>query len=166
MGHPVGVTDPATSGTTTTTYNQQGFPATVTDLRGFTTTYTYDQAGSVTSITRFDNGDGGSGSNVTETIAYGADEVPTSITDFNGHTTTYTLDSHGNVLTETDPGGTQEEHWTYNSAGQVLTFEDGNAHTTTYTYDSDGRQGTSPTLTVTPPPDVQFRRQRGNRDRR
>ena len=142
LSHPAGVTDPASGGTTTTTYTQQGFPATVTDLRGFTTTYTYDSAGSVTSITRFDDGDGGSGSNVTETIAYGVDEVPTSVTDFNGNTTTYTLDSDGNVLTETDPGGTQEEEWTYNSAGQVLTYTDGNDHVTTYTYDSDGRLST------------------------
>ena len=142
MSHVVGVSDPATGGTTTTTYNRDGFPATVTDLNGNTTTYTYNQAGSVTSITQFDNGDGGSGSNVTETIAYGVDQVPTSVTDFDGNTTTYTLDSHGNVLTETDPGGTQEEQWTYNSAGQVLTFTDGNDHVTTYTYDSYGRLST------------------------
>ena len=43
----------------------------MTDLNGNTTTYTANQEGSVTSITQFDNGDGGSGSNVTETIAYG-----------------------------------------------------------------------------------------------
>ena len=63
--------------------------------------------------------------------------VPTSITDFNGNTTTFTLDSHGNVSQEDQPGGSTQE-WTYNSAGQALTYTDGNG-TTSYTYDSYGR---------------------------
>jgi YD repeat-containing protein len=51
--------------------------------------------------------------------------VPTSITDFNGNTTTFVLDSHGNILEEEQPGGVDQE-WTYNSAGQMLTYTDGN----------------------------------------
>jgi RHS repeat-associated protein len=135
-GHPTAIGDPATGLSTGFIYNDQGFPTAVTDLRGNTVTYTYDSAGSVASITRIDDG---SGSDVTETIGYGVDEVPTSITDFNGKTTAFTLDSHGNVLTEQDPVSGHQETWTYNSAGQVLTFTDGNNHTTTYAYDSDGR---------------------------
>ena len=140
MSHPTGEAD-ATGASTSTTYSRQGFPATETDAMGRTTTYTYDNEGDVTSITQFDNGAGGSGSNETETITYGVDEVPTSITDFNGQTTTYTLDSHGNILTMTDPDG-YTTTYTYNSAGQVLTDTDPNGGTTTYTYDDYGRLDT------------------------
>ena len=64
--------------------------------------------------------------------------MPTSITDFDGNTTTFVLDSHGNVLEEEQPGGVDQE-WTYNSAGQVLTYTDADGATTTYTYDDLGR---------------------------
>ena len=143
LGEPIAIGDPATGGATSSTVNRQGLPVAMTDEYGFTTTYTYDPLGSITSVTRLagDLGDtyGGGGTPVTETIAYGVDEVPTSITDFNGNTTTYTLDGDGNVLSEVDPVSGHEEEWTYNSAGQVLTATDGNGHTTTNTYDSLGR---------------------------
>ena len=64
--------------------------------------------------------------------------MPTSITDFNGAITTFTLDSHGNLLEEQQPGGVDQE-WTYNSAGQALTYTDANGATTTYVYNSLGR---------------------------
>ena len=97
-------------------------------------TYTYDSIGDVTSITEPFVGKRLASAfrllDVTETITYDEYGVPTSITDFNGNTTTFTLDSHGNVLEEEQPGGVDQE-WTYNSAGQVLTYTDGNGATTT-----------------------------------
>ena len=99
---------------------------------GRTVTYTYDSVGDVTSITEpyvRPIAVTGSSPRRSPTTMYG---VPTSITDFNGNTTTFVLDSHGNVLEEEQPGGVDQE-WTYNSAGQVLTYTDGNgAHHVLY----------------------------------
>jgi YD repeat-containing protein len=143
LSHVVTETDPTYAGTVIT-YDRHEFPATVTtpptaaDPRGMTTTYTYDDNGNVTSITRPDGSNPGGGT-VTETLTYDDPYgIPTTVTDFNGHTTTYTLDPHGNVLRRTDPDGLHEDY-TYNFAGQVLTDTDRNGHRTTYTYDSRGR---------------------------
>ena len=117
MSHPTGEVD-ATGGTTTTTYNSQGFPVdrdrpdgpdrSPTPMTRPATSprspsRTRGPAAARTTAT------------ATETITYDdAYGVPTSITDFNGNTTTFVLDSHGNVLEEEQPGGVDQE-WTYNS---------------------------------------------------
>ena len=60
QSHPIGVTDPATGETASSTvYSAQGFTVTETDKNG-NTIPTRQPGGSVTSITQFDNGDGSS----------------------------------------------------------------------------------------------------------
>jgi YD repeat-containing protein len=126
MSHPTG-DDEANGRSASTTYDSAGFPVSETDALGRPVLYTYNSEGDVTSTTEsgLSSGGGSDVSTATETITYDQFGVPTSITDFNGNTTTFVLDSHGNILEEEQPGGVDQE-WTYNSAGQMLTYTDGN----------------------------------------
>ncbi len=86
-----------------------------------TTSYTYDSAGDLTSVT-----------------------------DPNGNETTYTYDSSGNRLTATDPDG-RETVWTYDDYHDVLTTTLPGGQVTTTTYNSDhAPTSVSRTLVGTP----------------
>ncbi|WP_410210375.1 RHS repeat-associated core domain-containing protein [Aquirhabdus sp.] len=123
-------------------------------------TYSYDNAGNVTSSTKF-----GITTNYTydltrnletsRTEAVGTPQertittqwdpnlpVPLSITEL-GKTTAYTYDTNGNTLTKTitDTVANTSRTWTYtyNTVGQKLTEKTPAGETTTYAYDSNGR---------------------------
>jgi len=122
----------------TFTYDAHNNPLTVTDPKGNVTSYTYDDADNLTTITL-------NGSQVGN-FTYNAAGEPLTATDANGHTTTYTYDSAGNQASVTDPMG-NETTYTYDALGHVLTVvaprgnvAGGNpaGYTTSYTYDAFG----------------------------
>jgi RHS repeat-associated protein len=96
-------------------------PLNETPAPATTTSYTYDSAGDLTSVT-----------------------------DPDGGTTTYTYDSSGNRLTATDPDG-RETVWTYDDYHDVLTTTLPGGQVTTTTYNSDhAPTSVSRTLVGTP----------------
>ena len=132
MGHPTGETDP-NGGSTTITYNRQGFPATVTDALGRTTSYTYDSDGDVTSITEpyvcpgRRIGRHGRRDDRLQRLLRRA--------DVDHRLQRQHHDLHARLARQRpgrrrSPAASTQE-WTYNSAGQVLTYTDGNGKTTT-----------------------------------
>ncbi|WP_308190751.1 FG-GAP-like repeat-containing protein [Streptomyces sp. HPF1205] len=123
---------------TTFTYDAAGHVLTRTDPRGnvsgadpaaYTTTYTYDPRGLLSSVT----------DPLGHVTGYGYNDAGqlTTVTDAAGHTTTYTYDPAGNVKTTTDPAGKVTTD-TYDSAGNLASVTDPLGNTTTYTYDKNG----------------------------
>jgi len=103
---------------------------TCSDTPGRQTSYTHDEWGRLTSVTRL----AGTADAVTTTLSY----EPTfhqlsSVTDPLGHTARFTYDAQGNLVVATDPMG-QDTVLTYNPAGQPLTVTDPLDHTTQYRY--------------------------------
>lgn len=91
----------------------------------------------------------GAGGSTNTVFAFDSDLNIKSKTDALGRTTTSKFDSNRNKLEETDSFGTQK--WTYNSFGQVLTYQDrvdsaaqpAPVYTLVNTYDSAGNLRTS-----------------------
>lgn len=129
------VTDTATnaSQTWTWTYNGYGQVLTVKGPRSdvnATTTYAYDTAGNLTSITNAAN-------MVTSFGRYNAMGYPGTITDPNGLVTTLTYDTRNRLKTQAV--GSLLTTYGYDSAGQLtsVTLPDGNV--VTYVYDAAHR---------------------------
>jgi RHS repeat-associated protein len=104
---------------------------TCSDTPGRQTSYTHDDWGELTSVTRL----AGTANAVTTTLSYD----PTfhqlaSVTDPLGHTSRFTYDTEGNLTVATDPMG-RTTVLTYNAAGQPLTVTDPLDHTTQYRYE-------------------------------
>lgn len=147
-GNLLTATAPASLGSVqkTFTYDAQNNVQTVTDARNKQTTYGYDTAGNLTSVTL--DGQPVAGA------AYNAQGQMQTSTDGNGKTTTYSYDGNGNVASVTAPdpdaaGPIEASKTTYNydGMGNVLTRVDplGNCsgctaanYRTTYTYDAEG----------------------------
>ena len=117
----------------TVTYERQAgtnLPLAIIDALGRRTSFTYDPAGMVTSITRL----AGTPNAVTETFTYEPtfNQLATH-TDPLTHTTTFDYDTIGNITTITDPL-TRTTTLTYNGQGRPLTITTA-AGTTEFTYD-------------------------------
>jgi RHS repeat-associated protein len=133
-GRQVAKTDGA--GTTCTSWSSEGRKTAVTDANNHTTSYTYDPAGAVRTVTAADT--------TVTTTAYDESGAVTARTDGNNHTTTYGHDAEGNRTTVTDPLG----HTTttaYDELGRRTSVTDPLNHTTTYAYDNEGRLTTTTT---------------------
>jgi RHS repeat-associated protein/uncharacterized repeat protein (TIGR01451 family) len=106
----------------------------VTSSGPLVTTYTYDAAGNLLTVTQPD------GSALTN--SYDAAHRLIGVTDLLRQTTTYTLDGLGNrtLTTVSDASGTQQRKHseTFDAFGRVLTDVGGAGQTTTYAYDSNG----------------------------
>ena len=109
---------------------QNGHVASRTDAMGHSTSYGYNSAGQLTSVTNPDY--------ATTTIGYASGGQVSSVTDADGNTTSYTYNSQGQLLSVTDPLG-HTTSYTYNSNGQVASATDRDGRTETYTYDSSNR---------------------------
>jgi RHS repeat-associated protein len=123
------------------TYDLRNNPLTYVDPRGITTTYTYDTAGRVASVSR----PAPTGNAVTGYV-WNADGTLASTTDPRGAVTSFVYEANGNMLSSTDQLGNKTSY-TYDTAGRVLTVVEprGNVvgataaqFTTTYTYDANG----------------------------
>jgi len=100
------------------------------DAVGRKTTYGYDAAGNVTSITRLAD----TAAAATTQVAYDPTyNQVTSITDPLNHTTTFGYDGRGSVTSITDPLNHQTTV-AYNSAGQPISVTDALQHTTQFFY--------------------------------
>jgi RHS repeat-associated protein len=128
--------DPADYGTTTT-YDGDGRPLTVTTPGGHTTTDTYDGDGDLLTVTD-------PKSNVTHNTYNTADEL-TVVTRPDTSTIHYGYDADGNRTSETDPGG-HVTTYGYDALDRLIsqttpaTTADPSGITTTYTLDGDGNQ--------------------------
>ncbi len=106
----------------------------VTDtVNGDTTTYTYDPAGNIASVTDANNN--------TTAYAYDALDQPTSTTDAAGEFTLQAFDAAGNLVATTDPDG-RTTMMTYDDQNRLSSTKDPLGGITTVTYDQDGRQQT------------------------
>lgn len=124
-------TDPANK-SITYTYGTEAVPLSDTDRNGKQTTYTYDSAGNVTTVT-FPDGK-------IATYTYDAKNRLTMIVDGRygspGKQTDYVYDSTGNQTQRTEAG--LVSIYTYNTAGEMLTYKDPLNNTTTWTVDTLG----------------------------
>src|SRR5260370_39730558 len=92
------------TGTTTFGYDYRGRRTSVTDQNGKTTTYTYDDADRLLTVT-----DAATPGNVT-TYGYDTESNLTSIKDASNNTTSFTYDAFGRVTKTTFPSGYVETY--------------------------------------------------------
>ncbi len=104
----------------------------MTDQNGKTTTYAYDDADRLTSVT-----DAATPGNVT-TYGYDTESNLTSIQDANNHTTSFTNDAFGRVTRTTFPSGYIETYG-YDANNNLTTKTDRKNQLITYTYDQLNR---------------------------
>ncbi|MEU9193191.1 FG-GAP-like repeat-containing protein [Streptomyces hundungensis] len=120
-------------------YDNAGRVTAITDPRGnvanadpnaFTTAYSYDERGLLTSVT----------DPLGHTTAYGYDSAGrlTSAKDPANRTTTYTYDSSGHLTGMTDPAGKAQSR-TYDANGNLSSATDALGNKTTYAYDKANR---------------------------
>ncbi|MCX4745966.1 DUF6531 domain-containing protein [Kitasatospora sp. NBC_01287] len=130
---------------TTFTYDPLGRVATETDPRGnltgaasaaYTTSYSYDAGGLLTSTTD-PLGD-------TTSYTYDADGQLTAVNDAQGATTSYGYDPAGNRTTVKDAAGSTTTS-TYDSASNLTSVTDTLSDRTTYTYDKNNHRLTTVT---------------------
>jgi RHS repeat-associated protein len=136
-GYPLTIVDP-NSVTTTLTYSPRLWLLTgatsAASQPSFTTTWRYDAAGNLASLTLPDN----------SKLTYGYDTAHRliKVTDLFGNNTAYTLDGLGDMtLTNvSNPKGTvtRTHSGVFDALGRILQDIGGMGQTTTYTYDPDG----------------------------
>lgn len=103
------------------------------------TTYTYDNAGRMVTMTDPRGNESGCDCAADYTTTYGYDPAGniTSATDPLGHTTSTTYDALSRPVTRIDPRG-KATTLSYDSAGRVHTITTPTSRTTTYSYDANG----------------------------
>jgi len=102
----------------------------VTDQNGKTTSYVYDDADRLTSVT--------DAANHVTTYAYDTEDNLTSILDANGHSTFFTYDAFGRV-TQTNFPSTLSETYAYDANNNLTSKTDRKGQTITYVYDALNR---------------------------
>lgn len=129
------------------TYNSNGNITSVTNRRGFITSYEYDLNGKVDKIIWPDSffdvyTNDVVGNRLTHTDKRGNTTTYTydlfdrllSLTDAESGTITYTYDGLGNLLTETNQNSNSTSY-SYDALNRLTIITDANSKTTTYTYD-------------------------------
>jgi RHS repeat-associated protein len=116
-------------------YDNIGSRTHLTNRRGYTTVFYYDNNKNLTRIER--PAPGGQ----TQVIQYGYDKLnrKVSSTDPNGNVTNYEYDPAGRLVKAKNPENDQTAY-TYDAHGNVLSVTDGNGVTTYYGYDSLNRK--------------------------
>lgn len=144
-GRMITETEIAGSATRVTSYryDQRGLPISMTDPRGNTTTYTYDELGRQTSAT----GPEVEAGRPVSRVAYNTFGEPVAVTDPLGNVTRIEYDRLGRVVrtiapTYTPLGGIPVNPTTetrYDAAGNVIEQIDPRGNSIRYTYDQFGR---------------------------
>lgn len=111
-----------------------------------TTTYTYDNAGNLSSRAVADSLP--SGSTVTTNFTYDADNRMTQQAVVGGLTTDFTYDKNGSMQARTPSSGPATSY-TWDGAGRMLSQAIASGPTTTFTYDGDGVRTSKTTSGVT-----------------
>lgn len=127
-----------TSGTHHVTYNSKGQFQSDTDALGHVTTYGYDDAGHLASVTQ--QSDSGS---VTTAYTYNSLGQVLTVTDPLGNVTTNAYDAKGNLVSVTVPApdgqtAASVTQFTYDNKGQLIQITDPLNHPTTVAYNSVG----------------------------
>ena len=117
-------------GSTSVEFDATGRRSASIDEEGKRTTYGYDAAGRLTTVSRMING----ALKLQGSYAYDTTGRQISQTDALGRTTTYAYDNMGRRTSRTLPEG-QSESATYDTEGKPATRTDFNGDTTTYAYD-------------------------------
>jgi RHS repeat-associated protein len=167
IGNLVAVTDP-NSHTTKTDYDLRDRKWHVTDALGHQTTFGYDEASNVTSITRPDGTfeskiydgmnrvqtdtvpkDGTSPQNITETVVTQFEYYPASATTMNGElwhvidgktqTTTFEYDPSGLKTKMTYPNSVDYQRWTYDANKNLTARRTVNSVSQLFSYDARNR---------------------------
>lgn len=131
--HIISVTDPITS--ESYQYDNIGNRTHVTNGRGHTILYQYDNNNNLTKVERIIP----SGPNQVTRYTYDELNRKISETDPNGNVTTYEYDAAGRLTRETNAEGNEITH-TYDAQGNALSITDGNDVTTMYEYDALNRK--------------------------
>jgi YD repeat-containing protein len=136
----------AAGATTTYSYNAAGQVTSVTNALNQTTHYAYDTLGRLTTIT---NANGVTAASFT----YDAFEHIATATDSEGYTLTYAYDAADRITRITYPDGTTNQ-FAYNGTDQTTAFTDAKGNVTHWAYDIEGRLTTktyadTSTLTTT-----------------
>jgi RHS repeat-associated protein len=116
----------------TFTHDQIGRIKTITDARGVTLTYDYDNLDRVTKITYPDQ------KSITISYASCCPNLIESITDRSGRTTSYEYDALGRLIKATDPAG-RITRYNYDANGNLIELIDPNNNVTTFEYDKSNR---------------------------
>ncbi len=112
------------------TYDASGRVATMSDARGLTVRYFYDNLDNLTQTVYPDN--------TTETIEYLWSSLPTRVTDRSGRITTYRYDSLKRLTSMTDADN-QTLIFGYDKEGNRTSLRDARGAETLWQYDGDGR---------------------------
>ncbi len=136
-GQQDSVTDPL-GNTTHFAYDSAGHQISVTYPDGARATQSFDTSGRLVSSTDpRGNANGADPAAFTTTYTYdGADRL-LSVTDANNHKTSYTYDAVGNLATSTDPAN-KTTAYTYDAANQLTQVSDPNGDSQGLTYDAMG----------------------------
>lgn len=137
--------------TTTTTYSKWGTPATVTDARGFVTTYGYDALGRTSTITTpavAHEDTGGTAVTATAVTTFGYDTWgnQSAVRSPRGHDELASYDKLNRLLVLNQPvctSGCQSpsvfEQYGYDNNGNVTSYRDRRGQTTNFAYDTLNR---------------------------
>ena len=111
-------------------YDGAGRAISMTDARGITVGYQYDNLDNVTLTTYPDN--------TTERVQYDCCSVPREVTDRSGRKTTYGHDALKRLRTVQDADG-KTLQFDYDKEGNRISLQDANGAVTRWNYDADGR---------------------------
>lgn len=132
---------PIQTAATTYTYYPNDKPQTVTDARGVTTSYSYNNRGLITGV----SSSGGGYAAVSMSYGYDAAGNRTSMSDDSGYLT-YQYDSLSRLVGETKqfsgsgvPAGSYSLSYEYNLAGELKAITDPTGSRVDYSFDSNGR---------------------------
>lgn len=125
----VSVTGDGTTLTTTMTYDAMNNLTSVTDPKGYKTTYSYDSNGNLIGISAPES--------VTSSITVNSKGLPTQITNPMGVKTQYQYNDYGNVIKTTLPALSLSTSSEYDAASRQTSFTDALGRTTSFTYDKN-----------------------------
>lgn len=129
----ISITDPNTS--ESYEYDNVGYKTLITNGRGYTTHYDYDENGNLTQVEK----DAPNGQKQTFQYTYDNLNRKLTVSDPNANLTTYTYDAVGRLRTETNAAGNQT-HYTYDAQGNVLSVTDSQGVKIAYEYDGLNRK--------------------------